>query len=159
MSGSDDEHKAILDELSKYEDLVIVDYQALYPSILKSMIKLAIVGSRYFKDWGRFLQFMEEWKREVSGGREPDIIISGGARGVDSLAERYAREILGIEPVVFYPKSYEKYGNDGYLMRNTEIVEACTHVLALPSRTGSGTQDTMRKADIAGKNLFDRYVD
>ena len=31
-------------------------------------------------------------------------------------------------------------------MRNTQIIEYCTHVLAFPSRKGRGTQDALRKA-------------
>ncbi len=111
-------------------------------------MKLAIVGSRNFKDYERFCIEVEialkEW--DVT-----DIeIISGGADGADALAERYSREVLQREPVVF-PADWNKYGKSAGPKRNTQIVDACTHMIAFPSHYGKGTQDSVTKIQKAKK--------
>jgi len=127
------------------------------------VVILAIVGYRHFKDWQRFVAFVEEWKAEVNEGREPDMIVSGGATGVDRMAERYSREVLQRVAKVFPPdrSKYRVHKNAIYAMRNQQIVDFCTHVLALPSRTGKGTQITIGMAHDATpqRPVFERYVD
>ena len=51
-------------------------------------MKLAIVGSRTFEDYGKMCSFIEE-NYDVS---EITHIVSGGARGADRLGERFAKE-------------------------------------------------------------------
>jgi predicted Rossmann fold nucleotide-binding protein DprA/Smf involved in DNA uptake len=48
-------------------------------------MKIAVIGSRDFNDY----DFLSESLKFLSSN---DTIISGGARGADSLAERYAKE-------------------------------------------------------------------
>ena len=103
---------------------------------------LAVIGSREMKDHALFEREMSKWVAEYGA---PDEIVSGGARGADTLGARYARE-KGIILAVFRP-DYNRYpGHIAPLMRNTQIIEYCTHILAFPSRAGRGTQDSLRKA-------------
>lgn len=74
-------------------------------------------------------------------------IVSGGAKGADKLAERFADE-FGIEKEI-YPvtkEAYRLYGKAAPLKRNEQIVHACTHLIAFPSRSGTGTQYTFNLA-------------
>jgi hypothetical protein len=50
-------------------------------------------------------------------------------------------------------------GKYKFLERNTKIVENSTHYIAFPSRSGSGTQDTIRKAQKKGLKGFVIYID
>ena len=50
------------------------------------MNKVAIIGSRTFNDYDFMVGSLENHKIDIK------MIISGGARGADSLAERYAKE-------------------------------------------------------------------
>ena len=106
------------------------------------MIKLAIAGSRNFNDYVSFRlavdKILAEWNN-------PNIeyIITGGAKGVDTLAERYAKE-RNI-PLVSKLPNWQKYGKAAGPIRNSEIVADCTHLIAFPSHLGSGTQDTINK--------------
>ena len=54
-------------------------------------IKIAIVGSRTFEDYNAMCSFIEE---KFAAMESPSIeaVVSGGARGADSLAEHFAQE-------------------------------------------------------------------
>jgi hypothetical protein len=118
-------------------------------------IKLAIVGSRTFTDKNFFLEKINEW---INFHGNPSVIISGGARGADTLAEKYATD-NNIQTIIYKP-DYKKYkGYIAPLIRNTLIVKECTHILAFPSRNGSGTQDTINKAEKLKKPISQYYID
>lgn len=91
-------------------------------------IKTAIIGSRGLtvNDLGKYLP--------------PDTteIVSGGAKGVDKCAERYAAE-NGIPIKVFKPK-YELYKKAAPLKRNIEIIEYCDCVVAFWDGKSRGTK-------------------
>lgn len=53
-------------------------------------MKIAIVGSRTFKDYAVLEDFIG--KTNADKNITIDTVISGGARSVDALAERYAKE-------------------------------------------------------------------
>lgn len=79
------------------------------------MYRALIVGSRNFDDY--------ELLEEIMDGRLADKssveIVSGGARGADSLAERYAKE-RGYKLTVF-PADWDKYGKSAGYIRNEEM--------------------------------------
>ncbi len=58
---------------------------------------------------------------------EVDLIITGGAKGVDTLAEEYARE-HGIPTVTVKPV-YEKYGRAAPVVRDQEMVDMAAPTL------------------------------
>lgn len=107
-------------------------------------ISLAIVGSRDFSDYAHFTACMTQWKSDNPNKRIARVV-SGGCRGTDKMAERYADE-HGIPKTVHLKYDWKTYRQQAYLMRNTDIVNDCDEVVAFPSDEGSGTQDTMRKA-------------
>lgn len=119
-------------------------------------MKLAIVGSRTFTDWPRFCLLLQEF---VDQHGLPDEVISGGAKGADTMAEKWAR-LKKIKPTVLRPSWRIKgvYNPRAGLDRNTDIVASCTHMIAFPSSKGSGTQDSIRKARKAGKILIQHDV-
>ena len=62
-------------------------------------MKIAIVGSRTFEDYDAMCSFIDE---KLVAMEHPTIeaVVSGGARGADTLAERYAQE-RGLQMIVF----------------------------------------------------------
>lgn len=62
-------------------------------------------------------------------GWEPTEFISGGAKGVDTLAEDFARA-RNLPVIVFKPDWARYRGGAGY-RRNTEMVDACDVVVAV----------------------------
>lgn len=77
------------------------------------------------------------------------IVISGGARGVDSRAVKTAKAI-GREVVEYLP-DYEAHGSRAPLVRNGFIVAEANEIHAWPAPWSRGTWDTVRKAKASGK--------
>ena len=101
-------------------------------------MKVAVIGSRGIKhaDLSKYIP------------EETDLIISGGALGVDTLAEEYARE-HGIKTLVFKP-DYALYGRSAPLIRNRIIVDNADLVIALWDGVSRGTQYTVSYAQRIG---------
>lgn len=98
------------------------------------IMKVAVVGSRGIKS--------ADLKRYIP----PDttLIISGGAVGVDTLAEKYADE-RGIEKLIIYP-NYERYGRSAPLIRDKLIVDSADLVIAVWDGESRGTEFTISYA-------------
>lgn len=83
---------------------------------------LAIVGSRDFNDYRSFCKVLDPIRPKIA------LIVSGGARGADSLAQRYAKE-WGIPILIYYPKWY-KFGNKAGIFRNLVVARRADAMLA-----------------------------
>jgi predicted Rossmann-fold nucleotide-binding protein len=79
----------------------------------------------------------------------PRAVVSGGARGVDTIARRTA-ERLGIRVQEFLP-DYERHGRAAPLVRNGQIAEACTEMWAFWDGRSRGTHDAIVKAARLGR--------
>ena len=87
------------------------------------MIKsIMIVGTRTYEDYKEFKSKVDEWLNYNVNLNEDIIeIVSGGARGVDSLAERLANEENFLIKV--FPADWNKYGKSAGPLRNKQMVE------------------------------------
>lgn len=108
-------------------------------------MKLGIVGSREFNDYELFMDYM---KQLVPNPKALTLIVSGGAKGADTLAERYARE--NNIPMDVHSPNF-KFGKAAYFIRNQEIVDTSDHIVAFPTGDSRGTYNTISKARKAGK--------
>ncbi|MBC8385392.1 MAG: DUF2493 domain-containing protein [Candidatus Cloacimonetes bacterium] len=97
-------------------------------------MKLAVIGSKDFADYD-FLKSILDKENEI------DRIISGGAKGADSLAKKYALE-KNIEFLEF-PPNHIKHGNEAKHFRDREIVENCDKVIAFYDEKCEGTKYTI----------------
>lgn len=117
-------------------------------------MKIAIVGSRGFPSaYQQIYQwFRSRYARELPiGNTQLDTIVSGGARGPDSYAERLA-ELWGIRTEI-YPADWEQYGSRAGIIRNRQIVEAADKVVAFWDGESKGTKNTITLALQLKKNL------
>lgn len=80
-----------------------------------------------------------------------DTVISGGAEGVDMLAELYADK-KRLSKYVIRPR-YELYGRGAPLKRNKEMVDMADAVLVIWDGKSRGTKFTMDYAQKVGKQL------
>lgn len=104
-------------------------------------VRLAVVGSRDFPyPW--LVDAYLSYKRF-------DELVSGGARGVDSLAQEYA----GMNHIPFreFPADWDTHGKAAGFIRNAEIVEYATDVVAFHYGDSKGTAHTIGLARKAGK--------
>lgn len=104
-------------------------------------MKLAIIGSRGLTDI-QIAPYIEE---------RPEVIISGGAKGVDTLAAGYAAE-AGIPLLVFKP-NYKAHRQGAPIRRNETICRECTHLLAFWDGKSKGTLYTINFARKLGKTV------
>ena len=107
-------------------------------------MKLAIIGSRIFLDY-------ELLKQEVDKLSDIEMIISGGAKGADSLGVRYAKE-KGIKYIEYLPE-WNKYGNSAGFIRNNDIINNCDCVLAFWVGSSKGTKHAIDLAEKLGKDI------
>lgn len=109
-------------------------------------MRLAVVGSRGFNDY----EYLKATLGKISD--DIDCIISGGARGADSLAARYSRE-KGIALQEYLPE-YDKYGRGAPIVRNRLIVDDCDTLIAFWDGKSRGTRDSIDYARKRGKRVI-----
>lgn len=98
------------------------------------MIKiLAVVGSRDFDDYELMVEYLSKLKFTE--------LLSGGAKGADSLAERYAEEFN--IPIKVFNADWEKYGRKAGMIRNKLIVEYANEGIAFWDGRSTGTANTI----------------
>jgi predicted Rossmann fold nucleotide-binding protein DprA/Smf involved in DNA uptake len=102
-------------------------------------MNIAVVGNR------------EDWTyKEVADTLDKlnvyhsDVIITGGARGVDTFAQKYA-ECHGNECIIIYPKTTEPIPQR-YYNRNKLIAIRCDTMIAFNLKEHSGTTNTINYA-------------
>ena len=112
-------------------------------------MKLAIVGSRGFNDY----EFLREKILDLIEENEIVVneIVSGGAKGVDTLAEEFAED-LDYEITVF-EADWKGLGRKAGPLRNTQIVEYSDIVVAFWDGESRGTLDSITKAKSLGKEV------
>ena len=91
-------------------------------------MKIAVIGSRSFNDYKLMCDTLNALKI--------DLIISGSAKGADSLGERYANE-NNIETLIFKP-DWEKHGKAAGMIRNTDIVDNAEFIVAFWDEISKG---------------------
>lgn len=105
-------------------------------------MRLAVVGSRSIREYD-LSPLIPQGVTEI---------ISGGAMGVDRLAERYARQ-HSLKLTVFLPE-YNRYGRRAPLLRDETIVRECDALLALWDGVSTGTMYTVKFARKMGKPVY-----
>ncbi len=100
-------------------------------------MKIAIVGSR------NLILSVEEVYNRVKEFN-PTMIISGGARGIDTIAKNLAYK-YNIELLEFLP-DYDKYGKRAPLIRNKQIVEEANIIIAFWNGQSRGTLHALKYA-------------
>ena len=114
------------------------------PTHFFSVMKLAIVGSRNFVNVKYFNEKLDEILKEEGWNQTIEYVVSGGARGADHLAEIWAKQ-NNIKTLIFKP-DWKNLGKKAGILRNTDIINAATHVIAFPTSSSIGTWDSIRKA-------------
>ena len=104
-------------------------------------MKLMIAGSRGIKEF--------DFTPYVSG--EVEMIITGGATGIDAAAECYADE-KRISKLILRP-DYARFGKGAPLKRNEEMVDMADCVLVIWDGESRGSLYTANYAKRKGKPL------
>lgn len=106
-------------------------------------MRVAVVGSRGYAD-------LDEVRSYVRSLPEGTTIVSGGARGVDAIAEEAAGQ-RG-HAVESYRPDYAKHGGKvAPIMRNKTIAEKCDRMVAFYDGNSRGTAHAIECATKLGK--------
>ena len=102
-------------------------------------MKIAIIGSidLTVEDMGSYIP------------ADCDEIVSGGAKGIDKCAEKYA-ESKGLKLTVFLP-DYKRYGRGAPIVRNKQIVDRSDRVIAFWDGASRGTKSVIDYCERSGK--------
>ena len=104
-------------------------------------MKLAVVGSRNFSDYE-----LLKSKLDLIHKRKPiTLIVSGGAKGADSLSERWAKE-NNIPTKIFIP-DWNKFGKKAGFLRNEDIIKNSDAVIAFWDGESRGTLSSINLAE------------
>lgn len=107
-------------------------------------MRVAVVGSRGFDDQVLFDSTMSNFA--------PSAVISGGAKGADSMAAEYAKK-NGIELVEFLP-DWKQHGRAAGPIRNKTIIEAADACIAFWDGKSRGTLNSINLAKKKGIPVY-----
>ena len=105
-------------------------------------MNLLIVGSRSIKEF--------ELGQHIP--KETTLIITGGAEGIDRLAEEYADKHR-LSKLILRPR-YELYGKYAPLKRNEQMIDLCDMALIVWDGCSSGTMHSLHYANKQGKKVI-----
>lgn len=115
---------------------------------MKNPIKLGVVGGRNFRDYVLLKRVLDRLKNRTN----ISTIVSGGAKGADSLGKRWAQENQ-VELIEFLP-DWKTHGKKAGFIRNREIVESSTAIVAFWDGKSKGTQNTIQTAKKLNKKVL-----
>lgn len=116
-------------------------------------MKLIVAGSRTIRDKSVV------WDSIVDGLRAfgpVDEIVHGGARGVDSLADKFAR-VNGFEVTVMNAE-WDKYGKAAGPKRNSKMANYGDALVAVWDGESAGTQSMINEALYKGLDVLVKQV-
>ena len=97
-------------------------------------MKVIIAGGRDFFNY----KFLEQWCDYYLNNTLVTEIVNGGARGVDALARRYAKE-RGYK-IKLFPADWDKHGKRAGPLRNRDMANHSDLLIAFWDGKSRGTQ-------------------
>jgi hypothetical protein len=114
-------------------------------------MKVVIAGSRNCEDYNLLLTAV------ANAGFDITAVVSGGAKGADSLGERFAEE-CGL-PVYKFPAHWEQYGRSAGPIRNELMAEFGDALIALWDGKSRGTKNMIDRATAHGLKIHVEFTD
>lgn len=109
--------------------------------------KIAVVGSRDLE----CTQAIETTLDNILSVNGSFTLVSGGAQGVDSIAEDWAKR-HGL-PTEVFEADWDGLGDKAGIKRNSDIVAAAEVIIAFWDGVSVGTLDSIKKAKTAKKGV------
>ena len=115
-------------------------------------MKICIAGGRDFDDYDVLSKVVDQVISELQA---PITIISGKAKGADSLGEKYAIE-HGLLTLLF-PADWKKHGRGAGPIRNAQMAEEADMLIAFWDGSSRGTANMIGQMQRRGKpyKVFD----
>lgn len=103
----------------------------------RPVVRVIIAGGRDYEDYNKLECVVDHMLSKLMDTHDI-VIISGGARGADVMAMRYANH-RGFELIVM-PADWDTHGRSAGYKRNVQMAEAATHLIAFWDGVSRGTK-------------------
>lgn len=113
-------------------------------------MRVIIAGGRDFHDYGVLLDAIIECNFNIQ------TVVSGGAKGVDALGERYA-EAADV-PLKLYPADWERHGRAAGPIRNAMMAENADALIAIWDGKSRGTKNMIETARKRGLIVYVKEI-
>lgn len=112
---------------------------------------VAIIGSRSCPEGEPGLALLNEVMFPILAANPDIIVVSGGARGADRVAEQWAKSWR--MPVLVMKAHWDLYGKQAGFIRNRKIIEAVDEVVAIWDGHSRGTAHSLQIAKSLNKPI------
>lgn len=112
-------------------------------------MKVIIAGSRSITNYELLPQVMKYANKE---GLRANHVVSGGAKGVDQLGERLAKDWNW--GLTIFPADWETHGKKAGIIRNIQMAEYADWLLAIWDGKSKGTKHMINYMKSIGKPVF-----
>lgn len=113
--------------------------------------RVIIAGSRTFCTEEHYKRLQAQMDALICEFGMPDEIVSGAARGADRLGERYAKE--NQIPIKSMPADWDTYGKSAGYLRNKDMAEYGTCLVAFWDGESKGTMHMIKLAGDKGLDV------
>ena len=107
-------------------------------------MKVIIAGTRTFNDYQLLCTTIKKLNINI------DEIICGGARGADTLGEKYAKE--NNISIKYFLADWDKYGKGAGCIRNHQMGDYADYLIAFWDKKSKGTLDMINYMQQIGKH-------
>src|SRR4249920_1100403 len=114
---------------------------------MRDIVRVAVIGSRSITDKDYVFSVLDFYLRRLLEENEV-IVISGGALGIDAIAEQYAEE-KGLKTEIYKPDYTAYSGKIAPIKRNQTIVDNSDYLIGITTGS-SGTASTIKMAEKKG---------
>lgn len=117
---------------------------------MKPTNRVIVAGSRNLDDYALVCKTLDPIFAPLP--KDDTVILSGTARGADTLGERYASE-HGYT-VVRYPADWDTHGRRAGIIRNEQMALDATHLVAFWDSISKGTRHMIAAASGRGIDVW-----
>lgn len=113
-------------------------------------MRTVVAGSRGITDYGMVRHILDESPWYIAQ------VVSGGAQGVDRLAEGWAKD-KGL-PVERFPADWEQFGKSAGVRRNVEMAKSSHALIAIWDGESRGTRHMIDAALDRGLRIYVQVI-
>jgi hypothetical protein len=111
-------------------------------------VKIIVAGSRQITDYSIVKNILDHIYQKT----KIDAIISGGAKGPDSLGIKWANEYK--IPIVLFKPDWNQYGKSAGIRRNIEMSNVADALVAVWDGESRGTKHMISRMKELGKPVY-----
>lgn len=126
--------------------------KARYDAIMcnNKNLRVIIAGGRDIHDYNLIIEAIEECQFPIA------TVVSGGAKGVDALGEKYAIETN--KTLHIYEADWEKHGRAAGPIRNRKMAENADALIAIWDGKSKGTKNMIETATKLGLLVYVKRI-